>query len=221
MLNLNSKTLKTLLIACFLVGLTLSSSVQAQQLAARGIGFRGNYWDVVQGSGEILVRNYNGFSEIDVSGYGGSFYFFSRANETITYEFSVGGIGAVEVKEEFFNGENVDAVAVVPILFGVRTSFLGPNSRSALQPYAQFGGGAYVVSDIRVRDRFFDHEEVSVDSEARPGAYAGFGLDFMFNRHFGINWDMKYHWVDFEREGLDNGYQFGLGLNFAWGRCGR
>lgn len=201
-----------------LLGSMLSTGMLfGQNLTSAGFGFRGNYWDVAEGNGELLFRNLDGLQEVSVGGFGGSIYFFSRIDEQSVVELSFGAIGAVKASDHLVNGENVDAVSVMPLVMGLRYQILPAISRSALQPYLQFGGGAYWVSDIRVRENFIDDEEVRITSRARPGGYAGIGLDFNLGRHAAINYDLKYHWVDFEREGLQNGFQFGIGLSLMWG----
>ena len=194
-------------------------NLRANEWATTGIGLRGSHWNVIEGANHIRVQQYGDYSEVNVGGYGGSIYFFSRAYRQIFLEFSIGAVGAVTARETgSHNGENVDASSVVPVLFGIRYDLLPLQSNSALQPYVAFGLGAYWLNDVSVKNRDFQDEEVIVDSASKPGAYAGFGLNFLLSRKFGFNFDVKHHFVDFQREGYNSGFEFAFGLAFMWGK---
>jgi outer membrane protein W len=202
-----------------LASLVLSGNLSANEWSTTGIGLRGSYWNVVEGTNHIQVKNYGEYTEVNVGGYGGSIYFFSRAYKQLFLEISLGAIGAVESKEEnYYQGGDVDASAVIPVLFGIRYDLLPLESNSALQPYAAFGLGVYWLSDVTVRNKDLVDEEVTVDSASRPGAYAGFGLNFLLTRKFGFNFDLKHHFVDFQRERYNSGFEFAFGLIYMWGK---
>ena len=114
--------------------------------------------------------------------------------------------------------KGMQVAAVMPTLLGIKYDLVRPDFDSALRPYLGAGGGIYWASDIQVIERDYYDEEVGVDSEARPGAYAGGGIDFLIGEHFLINYDVKYHWVDFDSERFDDGWEFALGFAITWGR---
>lgn len=196
-----------------------SGSLSANEWVTTGIGLRGSYWNVIEGANHIQVIDYGNYTEVNVGGYGGSIYFFSRAYRQLFLEFSVGAVGAVNTKgTRYHEEENVDASAVVPVIFGIRYDLLTPESSSALQPYVTFGLGVYWLNDVSVRNKDMIDEEVIVDSASKPGAYAGFGLNIMLSRKFGFNVDVKHHFVDFQRERYNSGFEFAFGLMFMWGK---
>lgn len=196
-----------------------SGNLSANEWATTGIGLRGSYWNVIEGANHIQVKNYGDYTEVNMGGYGGSIYFFSRAYRQLFLEFSVGAVGGANTKGTVYHdAENVDASAVVPVLFGIRYDLLPLESPSALQPYVAFGLGVYWLNDVSVKNKDMIDEEVTVDSASRPGAYAGFGLNFMLSRKFGFNADVKHHFVDFQREGYNSGFECAFGLMFMWGK---
>jgi len=196
-----------------------SGKLSANEWATTGIGLRGSYWNVIKGANHIQVIDYGNYTEVNVGGYGGSIYFFSRAYRQLFLEFSVGTVGTVTTRgTRYHEEENVDVSAVVPVLFGIRYDLLPLESPSALQPYVTFGVGAYWLNDVTVRNKDMADEEVIVDSASKPGAYAGFGLNFMLSRKFGFNVDVKHHFVDFQRERYNSGFEFACGLMFMWGK---
>jgi outer membrane protein W len=201
------------------IAMMFSGVLSANEWSTTGIGLRGSYWDVIKGTNHIQVKNYGDYTEVNVGGYGGSIYFFSRAYRQLFLEFSIGAIGAANTRGTIYEeAETVDASAVVPVLFGIRYDLLPLQSHSALQPYMTFGLGVYWLNDITVRNNNQIDEEVTVDSASKPGAYAGFGLNFLLSRKFGFNVDVKHHFVDFQRERYNSGFEFAFGLMFMWGK---
>ena len=91
------------------------------------------------------------------------------------------------------------------------------NRYDYLSVNSEFGGGPYFLTDIRVRETFYD-EEVNISTVLKPGVYAGGGLDFMLNSWFGLNFDVKYHVIDFDVSHEQTGFEYGLGIQFMWGR---
>ncbi len=183
-----------------------------------GIGFRGTYWRSNNARPQIFVTDGFAHTEIDVGGGGGWIYFFSRVDNDWIFEFSIGAIGEAAVKESYDYGEDVEVNAIIPILFGLRHDLFSFRSRSALQPYLAFGAGPYCLSEINVKERYFEQEEeVSVKTRVKPGGYAGGGMNFMFSSWFGLNFDIKYHFVDFNVNHDYSGWEYGFGFFFTWG----
>lgn len=69
-----------------------------------------------------------------------------------------------------------------------------------------------------MHEEYWDEEEVTINSKLKAGGYAGGGLDFMLTSWFGLNLDVKYHFVDFNSNSDFSGYEYGLGLQFMWGK---
>jgi outer membrane protein W len=103
-----------------------------------------------------------------------------------------------------------------PILLGIRLDLLPQLRRTTIQPYASFGGGPYWLSDVNVADDRCD-SEVAIKSELLPGLYCGAGFDFMLSGWFGLNLDMKYHFINFDTDHTNNGFEMGVGFVFRWG----
>jgi outer membrane protein W len=134
-------------------------------------------------------------------------------------EFSLGGVGRAETRELHYYGEDVEVDAVASALIGLRHDLFSIRNPGAMQPYLAFGGGPYWINEILVEDRAFGlDEEVTVKSKPKPGAYAGAGLNFMLSNWFGINFDVKYHFVDLNVNHDYSGWEYGFGVLVAWGR---
>lgn len=183
-----------------------------------GIGFRGTYWQSNNVQPQLSITDGFMHSKVDVGGGGGWIYFFSRIDNEWVFEFSLGAIGEAAVKESYYYGEDVDVNAIIPILFGLRHDLFSFRSKTALQPYVAFGAGPYIMSEIMVRERNFEHSNVNVKTKVKPGGYAGGGMNFMFSSWFGLNFDIKYHFVDFNVKPDYSGWEYGFGFLFTWGR---
>ncbi len=212
------KNLRLLSSVIVLLLLASSSSWANNCRSKSGIGFRGNYWNMIDGQQRIYVYNDGEISSVNVGGFGGSLFFFTRVQEQLSMEFTLGALAAVVEHREYYHWEDVEVNAVFPLLFGFRYDLMSEKSRSAMQPYLMFGAGAYILNDISVQEYDYHEEEVSVSSVSRPGVYVGGGANLMLSNTFGFSYDIKYHWVDFDDSQYQNGFEFGLGLVFQWGR---
>jgi len=209
-----SSILVVLLLFCF--GMDVMADIKPR---SAGIGFRGTFWRSNMDRSDIFVSNSVSHTEVDVGGGGGWIYFFSRVDNDWIFEFSIGAVGKADVKESYYYGEDVHVDAIVPVLFGLKHDLFSVYSRSALRPYLSLGGGPYWLSNIDVKDRHYEmEEEVRVRTKLKPGGYAGGGMNFMFSSWFGINFDAKYHFVDFNVNHDYSGWEYGFGFFFTWGR---
>lgn len=186
-----------------------------------GIGFRGTYWDMNESSNIVTVRTWPHRTHVDVGNGGFWLYFFSRLDDNTFLEFSLGAVGRVESESRSFAGQETDINAVFPVVLGWRHMLVGPYHRGALQPYIAFGGGAYWLANINVFENDFEEEVTVVDSDLKSGGYLGAGLNFMLSSSFGINFDAKKHFIAFNKKHPYSGWEYGLGLNFHWGRYKR
>jgi hypothetical protein len=205
-------------LAILLPSLTLISAraLTGQELASTGIGLRGIHWNITEESQVEVNSNLHG-AHVKVSGYGGSIFFFSRISKQFLFDFTLSGIGMVENNVEYWYGENVEAGGVAPILLGIRYLILPAENKSVLQPYLETGAGAYLINNVRVEDRRLLNETVAVESYTRPGVYLGAGLNFMLSRAFAINYNMRYHLVDFRNDIYQSGIEIGFGFSIMWG----
>lgn len=182
-----------------------------------GLGLYGSYWNMRGHTAGVYVRNTLTDDLIRLGGAGGWLHFFSRTGDYWFLELRLGGVADVIEQHEGFAGEETRVLAVAPVLLGLRHSLLSPHSSSALRPYIAFGGGPYWIAEVLVRENRYEEEEVSVDSELHPGAYAGGGLEFMLSSNFGLNFEIKHHFVDFNVHNEHSGYEYAVGVQFYWG----
>lgn len=215
---MKSKTwLSSILVVLFVFSFCIVARAQIKRKST-GIGFRGTYWQSNNVQPQLSITDGFMHTEVDVGGGGGWIYFFSRIDNEWVFEFSLGAVGEAAVQEDSYYGEDVDVNAIIPILFGLRHDLFSYRSSSALQPYLAFGAGPYLISEIKVRERYIEHSDVSVKTRVKPGGYAGGGMNFMFSNWFGLNFDIKYHFVDFNVKHDYSGWEYGFGFLFTWGR---
>ncbi len=203
-------------IAATLTALFSYSSVQAQGRST-GIGLRGTYWNMNNGPAHIIVTDLDDYSAVDVGNGGGWIFLFSRVDEQTFFEFSLGAVGSFKSESRHDFGEDVDVTVVTPILLGFRHNLFSRYSQTALQHYIAYGAGPYWLHDIKVRDGIYEDAAI-VKSKIKPGGYAGGGMNFMMSSWFGFNFDVKYHFIDFNVNNDYSGFEYGLGFSFMWGR---
>lgn len=195
-----------------------STSMQAQTpVRSTGIGVRGTYWRMNNSPAQVIVTNRADYQTVDVGNAGGWIFFLSRMSEQTFFEFSLGGVGSVKSETHYGFGEDVEAAVVTPLLLGFRFNLFSIYNENALQPYLAFGGGPYWLHDISVTERYYD-EEVVVKSKVKGGGYAGGGMNFMMTSWLGLNFDVKYHFIDFNVNNDYSGFEYGLGFVFMWGK---
>ena len=184
-----------------------------------GIGFRGTHWRMSDSPASVQVSTSPYQSTVDVGSGGGYLFFFSRVSDASWIEFSVGGVGKVETHSEYFYGEETDVNAVTPVLLGLRHDLFSYDTQSSLIPYVTFGVGPYFFNDIHVESEYFGYEsEAEVKTKAKMGGYAGGGLNFMLASWFGFNFDARYQFINFDVNHDKSGWEYGLGVVFAWGK---
>ena len=185
-----------------------------------GLILRGSYW-YNGGQTSVVTISSDRFNDhINVGHAGGWLSIMSRTSESSYVEFSIGALGRFEVKSKDYWDEEVEVDGIAPVLLGFRQNFFTSRYYNALQPYFSFGGGPYWQCHTHVEDSYND-SKVTVKSKLYPGIYAGAGFDFMVWDWFGFNFDCKYHYINFDSSHEHNGFDFGIGLVFQWGRYRR
>ena len=198
-----------------IVGVVLMAGAASAQGKKTGLVLRGSY-QTPQGK-TFSVSTYNGVEEIGTGRGGGWLTVYSRMSDRSFLEFSIGGLGDVEVHSQYFDEDEVAVDGMTPITLGLRYHLLPLDNSSALQPYVGLGGGPYWVSAVQVRDDNLG-AEVAVKSELFAGFYACTGFDFMLLNWLGLNLDFKYHLVNLDPDHNCSGMEAGFGLVFRWGR---
>jgi len=207
----------------FLVSLLFFISLQAQGVSrSHGLGLRTGFWNILNQPTRVNVSGMGEETDFTVNGVGGSLYFFSRFYNDWFFELNLDAIAAVRGKSSFSNNtfksdSNVDVSTLMPVLFGLRYHFLSSRFTSAFQPYLIAGGGPYFGMSIQVVDPFSD-EEHTIESNTNYGAYLGGGTNVMISSWFALNFDIKYHFVDFKTDHDYSGLEFGMGFCFMWGQ---
>ena len=212
---------KTRTLLCIALVFLACQSTLLSQIRPRnaGVGIRGTFWRPNHEQDAIVVRIGPGHERVETGDAGGAIYFFSRLDNDSFMEFTIGAVGNV-LNEEFFDDRRVtDISAIIPVTLGMRYTLVDVNSRNALRPYFSFGGGPYWLATIRVNEDYrFEEEEVIVKTRMRLGGYAGGGMNFLLSSNFGFNFDLRYHFIEFNKKHPGSGFEYGLGLVFQWGR---
>lgn len=182
-----------------------------------GLGFRFSFWNVTNQPTKIGVTGLGEEVTIHINGAGASVYFFSRIQANWYFELSLDAIGTVEGTSSKFSDNDFNVSALVPLLFGLRYDLLSTRFSSAFQPYLSLGAGPYWGSSIQLSGDNFNAEQ-SLNSGIDYGGYLGGGTNVMLWSWLALNFDFKYHFVDFRTTNKYSGLQFGIGFNLMWGR---
>jgi hypothetical protein len=198
-----------------------------------GIGIRASYWALPESRNYVSTSFPNGTNKIDVGGPGGWLYLVKRVNDNLIVELSFGGAGSVkgetsdldEYDGHFYHHshhddddqKNLNIAAITPALFGMRYFPLACRSRAGFQPYVSAGIGPYFIADIMVRDDGFT-EEITTSWQTKAGSYLGGGVDINLTNWLALNLDARYHLVDFDANNEYSNIEWGLGLQFMWGK---
>jgi outer membrane protein W len=210
---------KSVLIVAFIVTLGLLNGAKAwsqENLYTTGIGLRASYYKMKGYASQVFIHDHDYYSDVNIGGFGGSLFLFSRINENFCFEITLGAIGHVEEQTVFLNEEEVDVSAINPLLFGVRFEPGRSYSPQNLAPYISAGAGPYWISDIQVRDTDFE-DEVRIHTQVKHGGYFGAGLNFNVTDGFAINFDLKYHMINLDLNHENSGFEYGIGFHVAWG----
>ena len=188
-----------------------------REVKSTGIGVRGTYWKMTDDPTRITVSDFGQHTSVNTGTGGGYLYIVSRMNYNTLFELSIGAVGKVEEESHYYTYNDVDVFAITPILFGLRFELTPPEAQNALKPYLSLGGGPYWISNINVKDGFYENEVV-VNTELRKGGYLGGGANFLLSDWFALNFDMRYHFIDFNVKHINSGFEYGIGVSFMWGR---
>jgi len=203
----------TLLTFCF------SESVLFAQGMSRstGLGFRLGFWNVTNHPTRISSVGYGQDATVDIGGAGAWIYFFSRVHQNWFLEFNLGAVAGVHQEHSGYVVKNVEATAIIPFLFGARYDIFSPRLPSSIQPYLSFGTGPYWIASVK-NENLLTASVQTVESNLQYGAYAGGGANILLASWFALNFDLKYHFVDFQFEKNYSGLEFGMGFSLIWGK---
>ena len=213
---MNHRSIK-IIFAVFLI--SINSEIFAQGISrSNGLGLRVGFWNITNHPTRISMINYGENASVDIGGAGAWLYFFSRVCDDWFLELNLGTIGGVHEEHTDYIIGNVETTAIVPFLFGLRHDLLSPKLPTSLQPYLTVGAGPYWTASIKTKNQSFFKTEQTMDSDLKYGAYAGGGLNLLITSWLALNFDLKYHFVEFEFEKGYSGLEFGMGFNVMWGK---
>lgn len=184
-----------------------------------GLGFRASFWNVTNRPTRIQVSPLGEQAKIDISGAGGNIFFFSRLYQNWFLEFNFGAISALEGEtNDLAKESDIKVSSVIPILFGVRYQVLSDRFPTMIHPYLAAGAGPYLGTSMEFKNEKIVETEQTIGADMVYGAYTGGGMNLMLFSWFALNFDLKYHFPDFNRNHQYSGLEFGLGLNAMWGK---
>jgi outer membrane protein W len=202
--------------AIILLLVLISPLISQAQIKSTGIGVRGSYYGNGDQEMEFVSVDFEDHMQSANVGAGGSLFIFSRFADQWFMEFTVGGLARVNTEHKVWLDEEVEVFSAVPMLVGVKYDILPLKSKSFLRPYISIGPGVYIISDVQVQ-RVHGIEHGHVSTKVRGGAHAAAGFNFFFTETFGLNFETKYHMVDFDPNHNRSGYELGIGLLVMWG----
>lgn len=203
-------------------GLVCADLVLSQGISrSQGLGLRTSYWNITGRSTKINVRNDMGESKVDISGWGGTIFYFSRAYRNLFFETSLGAISGVQAIHEDWVKSDVDAEIIIPLLAGLRYDIFATRLSGAIHPYVAAGGGPYTVLNVESYNDFSqgsDGGQETIESRMDFGWYLGGGINYVFASWFALNADLKYHFLDIPEIKDYSGLELGVGFTFMWGK---
>jgi len=182
-----------------------------------GLGFRVGFWNVTNHPTQIRSIGYGQDATVDIGGAGAWIYFFSRVYQNWFLEFNLGAVAGVHQEHSGYVIRNIEATAIVPLLLGARYDIFSPRLPSSIQPYLSLGSGPYWIASVKNENPFTESVQ-TIESILEYGAYAGGGANIILASWVALNFDLKYHFVDFQFEKDYSGLEFGMGFSFMWGK---
>jgi len=211
--------IRSIQLTLILVLILIYANIFAQGMSrSNGIGFRIGSWNITNHPTRISSSGYGKDGSVDIGGAGVWLFYFSRLHNNLFLELSLGAVGGVHEQHSDFVVKSTETTAIIPFLLGFRYDLLSPKMPTSLLPYFSFGGGPYWITNVETKNQLFFQDETVIESGQKTGAYLGLGTNLLIASWLGLNFDMKYHFVDFKFEKGHSGLEMGLGLCLMWGR---
>jgi hypothetical protein len=151
-------------------------------------------------------------TNVDVSGLSGAFAVSHQINRRFAWELSFGGFSDTDAEvlqeriDRRYHGDYYETIYSYSHTVSVNYVTMGliyypmseldgslGNLTSFFRPYLTAGIGPYFGWDIR----WDDDDLIDADFTSTMGAYPGIGVDLLLSRHFLLNFDLRYHLVEF------------------------
>jgi len=210
-------TIRKLTTLIYILAVAIGAAAQGVS-RPNGLGLRVSFWNLSEESFSVRVDARNQNVNMNLNGLGVWFFYFSRLHDNWFLQSELGVIGSVAAEEDASAiGTRASGSSIVPILFGLRYDLLPGRTTSMMQPYVAAGAGPHWISDFRSETEI---GQAVVESKTllKYGGYAGAGLQVIAASWLAFNFDLKYHWVDFDRRNPYSGIEFGAGAAVMWGR---
>ncbi len=196
-------------------------TIRASELIrSAGIGLRSSYWAMPGVQNRVVAHSCHGEDWVDIGGAGGHLYLLSRASERLILELNFGSVGSVRGVNRWYNDDDFDFSAIIPMTIGIRFVLLPLASASVARPYLAAGTGPYIIARASVHESWGE-SKVTTEWDGHPGAYLGAGLDYQLASWLALNFDARHHFVRFDVDDDYSNFEYGIGLQFMWGRFKR
>jgi hypothetical protein len=120
--------------------------LNAQEVSrSNGAGFRTNFWNITNRPTQINLRAGDVNPNVDISGVGGTLFFFTRINNNLFFDLNFEVVASATTIPNSENNDFSHVNLVVPILVGVHYDILPSHLTSSVQPYVSAGMGPYWV----------------------------------------------------------------------------
>jgi len=205
-----------LIIALVVLNLIVITSVAAQGISrSTGVGMQIGFWNLTDHPTQISFSGFTDSPTVHIGGVGVWFNFFSRAYKNLFLEFKIGAFGSLDAENVDIENETaeIESHAIIPLLFGVRYDVFSTRIPSAIQPYLTLGVGRYWTTTVA--DQLL--QDVIIESKIFHGLYSGGGINIVLASWFALNFDLRYHFIDYKVEQGYSGLEFDMGCNFMWG----
>jgi outer membrane protein W len=183
---------------------------------AMGLTLRGSFWDLPRGPERLSWTSGQDYELFESNGVGGWVSFLGAVSDRVLVELSLGGVVRTVEEVRFFGGIDTYVEVLVPFLVGARFYPIR-TSGTGMSPYLSLGLGPYWDATVISLDSD-PTDNTSVGWDHRFGGYAGVGVDAMFIDWMGLNFDLRWHEVDFPGKPEYSGLEASAGVQFMWGR---
>jgi hypothetical protein len=204
-----------------IAGITFNNTAMCDDYPRSSIRFNLGVWDIPDTDLGITVyhtdlSDYERLTEVNVSGISYGISFSQMVGNRFAWELSTGGVSdsqgknwSEEIKirhgDDYYETTFSEShnVSVVYMMIGIiyypfseldqfESSILGDLS-SFIRPYITAGIGPYFGLETRLSE----DDVTDANFASTMGAYPGVGLDLLVSKHFILNFDLRYHFVEF------------------------
>jgi len=182
---------------------------------SNGLGIKLSFWNITNHPTRISTSGYGENADVSIGGAGIWINYHSRLRTNLFAELKLGAIGGINATQQNYTFQTQEVSSVVPLTLGLRYDLFSKRLPTKIQPFLTTGVGIYGKSQVYTNTDPGGETEIKTDSDF--GAYVGGGTYLVLTNWFALNFDLTYHFVDFEFEKGFSGMEFGVGSTFMWG----